>query len=409
MALDFSVDADLRDLALRTRRFVDELAIHESGSQLDHGFSPALIDGLRAGARAAGVFAPTVPVALGGLGLSHCDQALVLEESGRSVLGPVALNCAAPDEGNILLLDRVANEMQREQYLAPLARGDLRSCFAMTEPAPGAGSDPASLLTVARREGGRWHLDGRKWFITGAVGAAFAIVMARTGARAATLFLVGADNPGWVVRRTIGSLDQGFSGGHAEIELRDCVVGNDAVLGAVDQGFAHAQIRLAPARLTHCMRWLGAARRCHETAVAYAQGREMFGTHAASLGMVQAMLADNEIDIAASRALVWRAAYELDTGRAARAETSVAKTYVAEAVGRIVDRSMQVCGAFGVSDDAQIARIYREVRPFRIYDGPSEVHRQSIARRAVRRSEQGLLPGDWFSPSSGGGDGTRDP
>jgi acyl-CoA dehydrogenase len=395
MALDFSIDGDVRELALRTRTFIDGLAPHESAPAPEHGFAPELVRGLREAARGVGVFAPTVPTGLGGLGLCHRDQALVLEESGRSVLGPMALNCAAPDEGNILLLDRVADEAQREKYLGPLARGDVRSCFAMTEPAPGAGSDPARLQTVARRERGRWHLDGRKWFITGAVGAGFAIVMARTGTDAATLFLVDADNPGWVVRRTIGSLDQAFSGGHAEIELRDCVVGGDAILGTVDQGFTHAQVRLAPARLTHCMRWLGAARRCHETAVAYAREREMFGTRAASLGMVQAMLADNEIDIASSRALVWRAAYELDMGRPARAETSVAKTFVAEAVSRVVDRSMQVCGAFGTSDDAQIARIYREVRPFRIYDGPSEVHRQSIARRAVRRSEDGLLPGDW--------------
>lgn len=395
MAIDFSVTDEVRALALRTRSFIDDVVIPAEAGAVEHGPPDEPLIELQRAARAAGVFAPTAPVAHGGLGLSHRDMSVVLEESGRSILGPAALNCAAPDEGNILLLDRVATAGQRERYLDPLARGRIRSCFAMTEPAPGAGSDPSMLRTTARRVEDGWVIDGRKWFITGADGAAFAIVMARTGEQAATMFLVDAANPAMSVVRTIDSLDSGFSGGHCEVDFTGCRVADDAVLGAVDEGFSYAQVRLAPARLTHCMRWLGAARRAHETAVGYAAGRSLFGSRAADLGMTQAAIADNEIDIAASRGLIWRAAYELDCERPARAETSIAKTFVAEAAGRVVDRSLQICGAYGVSADSPIGRLYREIRPFRIYDGPSEVHRWSIARRSVRRFESGRRPGDW--------------
>lgn len=385
-----------RDIALAVRDFIDTAVVpyERSLSATAHGIDAQVRTQLQGAARDAGIFAPTAPVDLGGLGLSHIDQAVVLEEAGRSLLGPTALNCAAPDEGNILLLDKVATPAQRERYLAPLARGEVRSSFSMTEPSPGAGADPDSLLTQARPSGEGWLINGRKWFITGADGAAFSIVMARTG-NAATMFLVDGDNPGMRVERQLDTLDSSFSGGHGELTFADCYVTADAVLGEVDKGFTYAQVRLGPARLTHCMRWLGAARRAHETAVGYASKRAMFGTMQGELGMSQQMIADNEIDIAASRALVRTAAAALDAGAAARRETSIAKTFVAEAVNRIVDRSMQLCGASGISEDLPIAAIFRDIRPFRIYDGPSEVHRWSLARRAIRQSQAGLLPGDW--------------
>jgi acyl-CoA dehydrogenase len=209
------------------------------------------------------------------------------------------------------------------------------------------------------------------------------------------MFLVDADHPGVRLVRTLQTMDSAFAGGHGELDFKDCEVGDEAVLGAVDEGFRYAQVRLGPARLTHCMRWLGAARRAHETAVAYAASRPMFGTRLSSLGMAEQMIADNEIDIAASRALILQAAWALDAGRPARQETSVAKAFVAEAVFRVADRAVQLCGGLGVSDDTPVARIFREIRPFRIYDGPTEVHRWSIARRAVRRLRAGVLPGDW--------------
>jgi acyl-CoA dehydrogenase len=395
MSFDFTIEPSLRELALNVRAFIEGSVIKEEGVlEQQHGVPAPLRLQLQDAARSAGVFAPTAPVEFGGLGLDHRSQAVVLEESGRSLLGPMAMNCAAPDEGNMLLLDKVASARQRLEYLAPLAAGRVRSCFAMTEPSPGAGADPDLLTTVAEQAGSDWVINGRKWFITGAQGAAFAIVMARTP-NGATMFLVDDGNPGMRVVRSLDTLDRAFTGGHGEVEFTDCAVAEDCVLGVVDEGFRYAQVRLGPARLTHCMRWLGAARRAHEDALTYASERPMFGTTLSALGLAQQLIADNEIDIAASRALIWQAAWALDLGRPARQETSIAKTFVAEATFRIVDRSMQLSGGRGTSADSPIARIFSDIRPFRIYDGPSEVHRWSIARRSVRTSMAGRLPGDW--------------
>lgn len=396
MSYETDVNPQVRELALTVREFINThaMALEHTLHASAHGIEPDVRLQLQAAAREAGVFAPTAPVELGGLGLNHVAQAVILEESGRSLLGPTAMNCAAPDEGNILLLDKVTTPAQREKYLAPLARGEVRSSFSMTEPTPGAGADPDMLTTSAAKTPNGWVINGSKWFITGADGAAFSIVMARTD-KGATMFLVDADNPGMTVKRSLDTLDSAFSGGHGEVVFNNCEVSDDAVLGEVGEGFKYAQVRLGPARLTHCMRWLGAARRAHEVAVAYAVDRPMFGTTLGSLGMAQQMIADNEIDIAASRSLIHHAAWVLDQGKPARKETSIAKTFVAEATYRIVDRSMQLCGAAGTSGDLPIAQIFRDIRPFRIYDGPSEVHRWSIARRAVRQSENSILPGDW--------------
>ncbi|WP_285790495.1 acyl-CoA dehydrogenase family protein [Micromonospora sp. NBRC 101691] len=372
------------DLTERVTSFVDHQVIpveHEIETDRE------LLARLRGAARAAGVFAPSAPTEYGGLGLSMREQADVLEESGRSLLGPLVMNCAAPDEGNMTLLEHVATPAQRERYLRPLAAGDARSAFAMTEPAPGAGSDPGALTTTAVRDGGDWLIDGRKWFITGADGAAFFIVMAGTGADAATMFLVDAGTPGLSVGRHIPTIDAGFTGGHCEVVFDRCRVPSSAVLGEVDRGFANAQVRLGPARLTHCMRWLGVARRAHEIMLGYVVEREMFGSRLADLGLAQHLIADNEIDIAACRSLIRTTAATLDERGRANHETSIAKTFVSEAVGRIVDRSVQLCGAQGVSHDLPLARFLAEVRPFRIYDGASEVHRWAVARRAVRRYE----------------------
>ena len=336
----------------------------------------------------------------------------MLEEAGYSLLGPHALNCAAPDEGNMHLLARVATPAQTERYLRPLASGAVRSWFAMTEPAPGAGSDPSMLRTTAQRSAGGWRISGRKWYITGADGAAFGICVARTAAeiddgRGATLFLVDASNPGFRVERIIPSMDRSFAGGHAEVAFEDCEVPDDAVLGEVGLGYRYAQVRLAPARLTHCMRWLGLARRALDIALDRAAERRAFGAELAELGMVQGLVADCVIDIETSRLLIWRAAWALDEGEHARQESSLAKVYVSEAVGRVVDRSVQLCGALGVSGDAPLERFVREVRPFRIYDGPSETHRWAIARRAFRRrarvrsglGEVGSAPGAALDPA----------
>ncbi|GAQ59710.1 acyl-CoA dehydrogenase family protein [Streptomyces scabiei] len=393
MPIQFDVDPTVAQLAASTSAFVRDVVIpaeRACGGSV-HDAPEGLRQTLQKAAREAGVFAPHVPVRWGGHGLDLRGQAAVFEAAGYSLLGPLALNCAAPDEGNTHLLEKVATEEQQERYLRPLAAGEVRSCFAMTEPAPGAGADPRSLRTTATRVPGGWRLDGRKWFISGAHGAAFSIVMARTSGSpgdpgGATMFLVDAGTDGMTIARDIETLDEGLFAGHSEIVLDGCVVGEDQVLGAVGEGFAGAQVRLGPARMTHCMRWLGAARRAQDVALERAGSRTAFGSVLGDLGMVQQMLADSEIDIEASRALILRTAWELDTGSAAAAQlTSISKTFVAEAVNRVVDRAVQICGALGISAaDAPLARLFREVRPFRIYDGPSETHRFAIARRAVR-------------------------
>ncbi|EME21235.1 acyl-CoA dehydrogenase [Rhodococcus triatomae BKS 15-14] len=343
---------------------------------------------LQQAARDAGVFAPHAPIEYGGHGLNMSDRAPVFEEAGYSLFGPTALNIAAPDEGNVHMLAHIANPEQKEQYLAPLAAGDVRSAFAMTEPAPGAGADPSALTTRAVKADGGWRINGHKWFITGADGAGFFIIFARTAGEpgdrgGATMFLTPADAPGIRVGRHIDTLDKSMLGGHCEVFFEDLLVPDSAVLGEVDRGFEYAQVRLGPARMTHVMRWLGAARRGHDIAVDYVAQREAFGAKLGDLGMVQQMVADNEIDIAATRALLTRACWELDQGDKAANSTAIAKTFAAEAIFRIVDRSVQMCGGMGVSGDLPLARLSREVRPFRVYDGPSEVHRWAIAKRVV--------------------------
>ncbi|GAA3249914.1 acyl-CoA dehydrogenase family protein [Pseudonocardia petroleophila] len=390
MPIDLAPDPAVADLAARTAAFVREAVVPVEVAHDGVVPSEAVRAELQAGAREAGVFAPHVSAEFGGHGLDMVGRAAVFEEAGYSLLGPLALNIAAPDEGNMHLLEAVATADQKQRYLAPLAAGDVRSCFAMTEPAPGAGSDPDALTTRAVRVAGGWRIDGRKWFITGADGAGFAICMARTAGEpgergGATMFLVDADNPGMHVGRHIPTLDESLYGGHLEMEFADCVVPDEAVLGEVDLGYRYAQVRLGPARMTHCMRWLGIARRAQDIAVARAAGRRVFGSRLADLGMAQQMIADNEIDIAAARGLILQACWELDQGRSGSQSVSIAKTFTAEAVWRVVDRSLQLCGSLGVSGDILLGRFLREVRPFRIYDGPSETHRWSIARRVVGR------------------------
>jgi acyl-CoA dehydrogenase len=389
--IDFSLTPELLDLRDRTAAFIRDEVIPEERYVDEHDGLPAeRLQALREKARAAGLYAPHVEKEWGGLGLNMREMSVVFEEAGRSLLGPLALNCSAPDEGNMHLLEVVATAAQKEKYLRLLVAGRISSCFSMTEPPPGAGADPNMLRTRAERKGDKWVITGDKWYITGADGAAFTICMAVTsdaeqpGRASATMFLVEMDNPGVRIVRQIPSLDAGFPGGHCEIAYSDCVVGDDAVLGAVGQGFAYAQVRLAPARLTHCMRWLGVAQRSLEIAAQYANERESFGAPLGTHQMVQAMLADSAIEIHAARLMIWHAAWVLDNGGQGRHETSMAKTYVSETVNRVIDRALQICGSHGVSMDLPLAMFYRNARPFRIYDGPSEVHRMVIARHVLR-------------------------
>jgi acyl-CoA dehydrogenase len=384
---------DVAEVAARTRAFVREVCLPAEARFPGPELDDSLRAELQAAARHAGVFAPHVPAEFGGLGLDIGGWGVVFEEAGYSLLGPQALNCAAPDEGNMHLLEVVATDEQKERYLRPLAAGEIRSCFAMTEPHPGAGSDPAALATQARRVDDGWVIDGDKRFISGADGAAFSICMARAE-EGATMFLIDAENPGWQVGRRMQTTDTVFAGGHSEVAIRECFVGPEALLGELGQGFRYAQVRLGPARLTHCMRWLGLARRALDIALDRAAEREVFGSRLDDLGLAQGLIADSVIDVEASRSLIRWAAGALDSGAQGRHETSVAKVFVAEAVWRVIDRSLQLTGGDGVTGDLPLARFQNEVRPFRIYDGPSETHRWAIARRASRvRAAERESPG----------------
>jgi acyl-CoA dehydrogenase len=395
MAVSFEIDDSVADVVARTTALIRDviLPIEDRHGGSAHDQPDTLRGELQQAAKQAGVFAPQVSRELGGLGMNMRDRAPVFEAAGYSLFGPLALNCAAPDEGNMHLLEVVATAAQREKFLRPLASGDIRSCFAMTEPAPGAGSDPRALRTTATKTSAGWLINGHKWFITGANGAAFAIIMARTSGEpgdpgGATMFLVDTNSPGFTRKRDIQTLDESMFGGHCELVFDNLEVSDDAILGELDKGFDYAQVRLGPARTTHCMRWLGTARRAADLAIERAATREGFGGSLGRLGMVQQLIADSEIDIEASRALIMKTCWELDTGAPASQITSITKTFVAEAVHRVVDRALQICGALGISGDAPLSRLYREVRPFRIYDGPSETHRWAIARRVLRAFER---------------------
>ena len=353
-----------------------------------HGPSDELRIELQAKAKAAGLLAPHVGVEYGGMGLNHREVATVFRAAGYSLLGPIALNIMAPDEGNMCLLEKACTTEQKDRFLRPLASGAVRSAFLMTEPDGGAGSDPSMMKTTARLDGNHWVINGRKAFITGADGAAFGIIMAQTG-EGATMFLADMDTDGIVLERTLDTIDRTMPGGHGVVALNNVRVPADQVLGELHQGFKYAQIRLAPARLTHCMRWWGAAKRAHDIAVEYACRRQAFGKPLIDHEGVGFMLADNEIDLKQSELTIDWCAWVLDNSGhgAGTPESSIAKVAVSEALYRIADRCVQVLGGIGVTDDTPVHQIFRDIRAFRIYDGPSEVHRWSIAKRIKRENK----------------------
>ncbi|MEP6941615.1 MAG: acyl-CoA dehydrogenase family protein [Betaproteobacteria bacterium] len=384
--MDFDVTPELRDLQQRIRAFVagQVVPMERDPRCTEHGPTEELRRELIERARTAGLLSPHVAREYGGMALSHVGRAVAFEEAGYSPLGPVALNVFAPDEGNMHLLEAIASPEHKERWLRPLAAGELRSCFCMTEPAPGAGSDPSMLATTARRDGDDYVIDGGKWFITGADGASFAIIMAKADDAGATMFLADMNAPGIVLERSMKSLDTCFPGGHAVVRFDALRVPASQILGELGQGFKYAQVRLSPARLTHCMRWLGAVRRAHDIAVDYARRREAFGKRIGDHEGVGFMLADNEMDMHVARLTIWHCAWVLDQGGLALHESSRAKVIVSEALWRVADRCVQILGGQGVTDETVVARIFADLRAFRIYDGPSEVHRWSIAKRILK-------------------------
>ncbi len=378
------------DIAARVDAFIRDVVIpYEGDARIGpHGPGDDLAYELKEKARAAGLLSPHVGEAFGGMGLNHREIATVFRAAGYSTLGPIALNIMAPDEGNMALLEKVASAEQKERFLRPLAAGRVRSAFFMTEPDGGAGSDPSMMKTVARRDGNHWVISGRKTLITGADGASVGIVMAKTD-EGATLFLCDLPDPAIRIERVLDTIDRTMPGGHAVISIDDLRLTADAVLGDVGQGFKYAQVRLAPARLTHCMRWWGAAKRAHDIATDYAIRRQAFGKALIDHEGVGFMLADNEIDLKQAELMIDWCAWVLDNSGhgAGTAESSIAKVSVSEALYRIADRCVQVLGGIGVTDDTPVHQIFRDIRAFRIYDGPTEVHKWSIAKRLKREAK----------------------
>ena len=390
--MDFTLPRHVESIAHRVRQFVDDEVVPLETELLRTStvLTVEMVRDLRVKAKAAKLWAPTMPKAWGGMGLNIQEIVPVFEAAGRSLLGSLAIHCAAPDEGNMHLLHNWANDEQTEQYLVPLARGETFSAFSMTEPPPGAGSDPRMIRTRAVRDGDDWIINGHKWLTSNGEVADFFIIMAVTNPdvhpyQGTTQFLAPRDTPGVNILRDVPVMGAKDFGGHVEILYEDVRLPDSAILGGEGQGFMLAQSRLGPARLTHCMRWTGIAQRALEIATDYASGREAFGGALTSHQSVQWMLADSEMELKMGRLLIHEAAWRLAQGEQARVETSIAKVQVAEIVSRVLDRCVQICGGSGISRDLPLSTWYEKARAFRIYDGASEVHRMVVARDVIKR------------------------
>ena len=377
--------AKAAEIAARVEAFVRDVVVpYEKDPRCgDHGPTDELVVELRQKARAAGVLTPHILA--DGSHLSQRETATVLKASGLSPLGPVAVNTMAPDEGNMYLLGKVGSPEMKERFLKPMVEGRARSAFFMTEPAGegGAGSDPSMMQTTAVQDGNHWVINGRKAFITGAQGAKVGIVMAKSAA-GACLFLVDLPDPAIRVDRVLHTIDSSMPGGHAILTIDNLRVPANQMLGQAGDGFTYAQIRLSPARLSHCMRWFGATKRANEIATAYAVTRHAFGKPLIDHEGVGFMLADNLIDLKQAELMIDWCADILDTGVLGTTESSMAKVAVSEALFRIADRCVQVMGGTGVSGDTIVEQVFREIRAFRIYDGPTEVHKWSLAKKIKR-------------------------
>lgn len=394
--MDFAIPDSMRQLAATVRAFVDRDVVPLEQRFFTGGFAAVATDleRVREKARKEGLWTPQLPQELGGLGLSLLEFGLLSRELGRSPLGHFALNCQAPDAGNMEVLAEFASPAQREEFLLPLAAGRVRSCFAMTEPER-AGSNPVWMGTTALREGDEWVLDGLKWFTSAAEGAAFSLVMAVTDPEApprrrASLFLVPLPHPGFLILRNLPVMGEAGTGwaSHAEVRLDGCRVPARYLLGEPGDGFKMAQARLGPGRIHHCMRWLGICERSFDLLCQRALSRELApGEPLADKQLVQGWIADSRAEISAATLLVLEAAWKIDHlgAKAAREEVSLIKFHTARVLGRVVDRALQAHGALGMTDLTPLAYFYRQERAARIYDGPDEVHQSLVAREVLKR------------------------
>ena len=385
--MDFTLSPDIEDIRVRTRAFVEEqvlpLEAHAENYDDHENIRLDVLRTVQAKAKAASLWSPQAPVEYGGMGLPVTGWAVMYEEANRSIFGPVCLNCSAPDDGNMNVLAKTGTPAQKEKWLRPIVDGKVRSAFVMTEPHPGGGSDPGMIATRAEKSGDKWVVRGRKWFITGAGLAEHFILMARTSddpRRGLTAFLYHRDQPGWHITRRIPIMGPEEHGGHCELEFDGLEIPDENVLMNVGDGLKITQIRLGPARLTHCMRWLGLAKRSMEIAQAYIATREGFGIKLADRESVQIKLGEIAYQIQIGRLLAMHAAWKLDQGDRARKEVSMAKIHCADALHAAVDTAIQLNGARGYSKDTVLEWIYRYARQARLVDGASEVHKMVLAR-----------------------------
>ena len=385
--MDFTLSPEIEDIRLRVRAFIEEHVLPleaDPANFAEHENIPAeRLAPVREKAKKAGLWAPQVPKEFGGMGLPIVGWAAIYEEAARSIFGPLAIHCMAPDDGNMNLLAKAGTPAQKEKWLRPIAEGKVRSAFAMTEPHPGSGSDPGMMLTRAEKKGDRYIIKGHKWFITGAEGAHHFVLITRTSdepRRGLTAFLYHKDQPGWRITRRIPIMGPHEHGGHCEIEYDGLEIPEENILLRVGDGLRVTQIRLGPARLTHCMRWLGFAKRCMEIAQEYVAKRQAFGSTLASREGIQIKLGEVAHQIEIGRLLTMHAAWKLDQGDRARKEVSMAKVQVADALHNAADVAIQLNGARGYSKDTILEWIYRYARAARLVDGASEVHKMVLAR-----------------------------
>ncbi len=392
--MDFLLPPDIDATRQKVRAFVREhiLPIEADPSARDEheNISETALHALRDKVRAAGLWAPQMPPFRGGLGLPVVGMAALYEEMNYSIFGPACFNACAPDDGNMMVLEKIATDAQKERWLQPIVDGKVRSAFAMTEPAPGSGSDPTMMQTRAERHGDTWRVHGRKWFISGADGAAHFILIARTSdddRRGLSAFLFHQDQPGWEIVRRIPIMGPEEHGGHCEIVFDGLEIPDENRLMEIGDGLRVTQIRLGTARLTHCMRWLGLAKRSLAIAREYVERRESGGIRLIDRETVQTKLGEVAMQIEIGRLLTMRAAWALDQGSFARKEVSMAKVVVSETLHAAVDLAIQLNGARGYSKDTPLEWIYRYARQARLVDGASEVHKMVLSRFLVKEGD----------------------
>jgi acyl-CoA dehydrogenase len=391
MAIDFTLTPELEQLRLRVRDFIERVvkpgeAKIGDRDDVERGEYLRVLFGMREEAQAAGLWLPHMPHEFGGMGLGHVELAMVQAEAAKSSYGPWVLNCQAPDEGNMHTLLHWATDEQKERYLRPLCDGRVMSCFAMTEPEV-AGSDPTLIKTHAVLDGDRWVVNGHKWFISNARRASFAILIARTEDHpdvpqaANTGFIVDIPSEGWNRVREVETMHG--STGHSEIRIENLLVPAKNMLGGRGQGHRLGQYRLGPARLAHCMRWIAQAETALDMMVDRALKRFSHGSVLAEKQGIQWLIADSTMDLYQAKLMVLHAAYRIDRKLDFVSEVSMAKHFVANALGRIIDRSIQVHGALGYSTDTPLAHMYQHARWARFADGADEVHQMRIAQRTI--------------------------